>query len=60
MKSEAVMKKMLKIIKWTAITVVAAFVVASAYVGMNSFDCEPPDISRFINPMKRKERQART
>ena len=46
------MKKTLKIIKWTAITVVAAFVVASAYVGMNSFDCEPPDISRFINPME--------
>ena len=46
------MKKMLKIIKWTAITVVAAFVVAAAYVGLNSFDCEPPDISRFINPME--------
>ena len=46
------MKKMLKIIKWTAITVVAAFVVAAAYVGLNSFDCEPPDISRFVNPME--------
>lgn len=46
------MKKTLKIIKWTAITVVAAFVVASAYVGMNSFDSEPPDVSRFVNPME--------
>ncbi len=46
------MKKMLKIVKWTAITVVAAFVVAAAYVGLNSFDCEPPDISRFVNPME--------
>ena len=46
------MKKTLKIIKWTAITVVAAFVVAAAYVGLNSFDCEPPDISRFVNPME--------
>ena len=46
------MKKMLKIVKWTAITVVAAFVMAAAYVGLNSFDCEPPDISRFVNPME--------
>ena len=46
------MKKILKIIKWTAITVVAAFVVAAAYVGLNSFDCEPPNISRFVNPME--------
>ena len=46
------MKKMLKIVKWTAITVIAAFVVAAAYVGLNSFDCEPPDISRFVNPME--------
>ena len=46
------MKKMLKIVKWTAITVVAVLIAAAAYVGLNSFDSEPPDVSRFVNPME--------
>lgn len=36
-------------LKWTAITVGAVLVAAAAYIVFNTFDCEPPDISKFAN-----------
>ena len=55
------MKKMLKMLKWTAIAAGAVLLAVVAYVAVNSIDSEAPDVSRFVNERdKRKERQART
>jgi len=40
---------MKKILKWTAMAIGAALLGATAYVALNSFDCEPPDMAIFTN-----------
>ncbi len=38
-----------KIIKWTAVTAGTVIVAAVAYIALNTFDCEKPDLSKFSN-----------
>ena len=45
------MKKMLKILKWTAIAAGAVLLAVVAYVAVNSIDSEAPDVSRFVNKL---------
>ena len=45
------MKKMLKILKWTAIAAGAVLLAVAAYVAVNSIDSEAPDVSRFVNKL---------
>ena len=43
---------MKKIIKWTAAAAGVALLAAATYIALNSFDCEPPDLSKFKNPFE--------
>jgi len=38
-----------KVAKWSAVAAGAALVAAAVYVASNSGDCEPPDMSKFVN-----------
>ena len=46
------MKNKMKILKWTAAGVGAILLAAAAYIALNSFDCEEPDLSKFKNPFE--------
>ncbi|MBO4286883.1 MAG: hypothetical protein J5985_01815 [Kiritimatiellae bacterium] len=41
-----------KILKWTAVSTGLVLTAAAAYIGFNSFDCEPPDLTPFTNPFE--------
>ena len=46
------MKNKMKMLKWTVAGVGVLLVAAAAYIALNSFDCEPPDLSKFKNPFE--------